>query len=303
MIRPALTLLTALMGLMSLSVLVSGWVGRLGNAPVAAFSAGYDLWQVDIQRGLARQLTRDGGRAEDDQPTWSPDGQMLAFMSVRRQPFNARLPNSDLMLLEVNTGALRVLRSTPSWEDAPAWSPDGASVMFSEKGTGGGTTLLVQPTHPSGGAARTVYHEPLRNDLSAAWAPDGANVYIHGTNANGRTVVLQIDLQSGISTTVLARTAYRPKPSPDGQTLALWIPAMEGYALALWRQGMAAPAPLTTSFGNPLPFAWMPDGDLSVVIGHRLVRVDAETGTLTTLYQFEGGDLAPARIYGLAWRP
>src|SRR5436305_8511996 len=39
------------------------------------------IWLVTVADGRARQFT--SGEAEDTQPTWSPDGERLAFVSTR----------------------------------------------------------------------------------------------------------------------------------------------------------------------------------------------------------------------------
>lgn len=285
-------------------VMVSGAVGRGVGAPVVAFSADYDLWLADPTFGAFRRLTHNGGRSEEDQPTWSPDGARLVFMTVRRQPFNARLPNSDLALLDLSDGSVRLLRSMPPWEDAPAWSPDGASIAFSEKGTGaGGTSVYVMPIDAPA-QARVVYTSPRRNDVSAVWTPDGHALLVHGDSANpGGVVIVRVDVNTGATETVLARTAYRPRPSPDGQAIALWIPAFEGYSLAVWRVGMDSPQPLSQSYPNPLPFAWLPDGRLSLAVrgevgnSASILQIDPVTGAQSVLFTF------PSRVSSLAWRP
>jgi hypothetical protein len=281
--------------LLALSALIGQWMG----GPVVAFSADYDLWMVDGYSGIVRRLTFDGSSAEDDQPAWSPDGAQLAYMTVRRQPFNARLPNSDISVLSLRSGIKRLLRFTPAWEDSPAWSPDGRWIAFSEKGTGGGTTVRVVPFDARPDAeARLLYAHPLRNDVVPAWSTDSAWVYVHGVLTTGGTGVLRVDADSGLAEVVLPRTGYRPRPSPDGQWVALWMPALDGYTLSVWGAGMAFPRPLTESLPNPLPFAWMPDSGLTMVRRDgTVVRIDLHSGQAVPLFRLSG------RVYALAWRP
>lgn len=292
--------LSVLCGVM---MLFSMAIGQALRAPVMAFSADYDIWMTDLWFGLTRQLTVNGGRAEDDHPAWSPDGAQLAFMTVRRQPFNARLPNSDIALLNIHTRDIRLLRTTPAWEDAPAWSPDGQTLLISEKGTGAGGTsifaLSAQPPH----AERQVYNSLLRNDVSATWASNTHFlIHDHAPDGGRGVMIWRIDLASDIGTPILRRTAYRPRLSPDQTTLAVWIPAFEGYALAIWRDDMTQPQPLSQSYPNPLPVTWTNDGRLLLAVrgesgGGVVLSIDPNTGQNTPLFHF------PSRMNGIAWRP
>jgi dipeptidyl aminopeptidase/acylaminoacyl peptidase len=69
-----------------------------------------------------RQLTRG---KHDSQPRWSPDGETLAFMSVRGDT-----PQIYLLPLTVIGGEARQLTSLPNGASSPAWSKDGQSIAF-----------------------------------------------------------------------------------------------------------------------------------------------------------------------------
>jgi Tol biopolymer transport system component len=84
------------------------------------------IWLVDAT-GVARPLepTRAQGRA----PTWSPDGQRLAFESSR-----ASLLGSYAIFLinKDGTGLVQVTDSSLN-ADHPVWSPDGRWLAFSAR--------------------------------------------------------------------------------------------------------------------------------------------------------------------------
>jgi TolB protein len=55
---------------------------------------------------------------------WSPDGQRLAFVSGNPER------NSDLFVINADGSGLQQLTTTPESEIDPAWSPDGAAIVY-----------------------------------------------------------------------------------------------------------------------------------------------------------------------------
>ena len=110
----------------------------------------HDVWTVPISGGEAKRITTNP--AADDQPTYSPDGKLLAIRSQRRAGFESDRWYLDLY--DAGTGTKRTLFETPdlSVEDF-VFSPDGRSIFFTtnEKGlvnlyriaVAGGTPTLV----------------------------------------------------------------------------------------------------------------------------------------------------------------
>ena len=100
-----------------------------------AFSAvvgGYtDLYVYDLRRGAARRLTNDG--YADLQPSWSPDGRTIAFVTDR---FSSRLEgltigNYRLAAMDPASGDIRPLRSFEEGKNIdPEWSSDGSGLFF-----------------------------------------------------------------------------------------------------------------------------------------------------------------------------
>ncbi len=74
------------------------------------------LWIIDLESGDRRQLTANEG---DAMPAWSPDGELIAFMSAGRSP------SWDIFAANVETGDITFLAIEDSEDGLPAWSPDG----------------------------------------------------------------------------------------------------------------------------------------------------------------------------------
>lgn len=80
-----------------------------------------DIWVSPIAGGEARQLTRS--EKSDERPRWSPDGQLLAFVS-------ARDGSSQIWILPLAGGEARKVTSIATEAGGVAFSPDGKHLLF-----------------------------------------------------------------------------------------------------------------------------------------------------------------------------
>lgn len=80
------------------------------------------LWLLSLETGVSRQLT--SGPIRDFSPAWSPDGQQIAFLSIRGGP-------PQVYLIPVDGGEPRAITAMAQGVGGgPAWSPDGKFVAF-----------------------------------------------------------------------------------------------------------------------------------------------------------------------------
>ena len=125
-----------------------------------------ELWVLDVQDRKAHPLTTDG--LVNLEPRFSPDGKRIAFVSTafhgRFHIFAARFEDGSLADVQRMTGETRstlprYYYSAFDHEISPAWSPDGADLLFVSNrghvyGTGGFWRMKSEPgAEPSAGTA------------------------------------------------------------------------------------------------------------------------------------------------------
>jgi len=100
-----------------------------------------DLYVTDAEGAELAQLTDDFHDERD--PVWSHDGLRIAFVSDRDSPGrHGSRRDYDLYAIDPETRKVTLLVSTPGNEAAPAWSPDGARLIF-ESDRDGSPDLFV----------------------------------------------------------------------------------------------------------------------------------------------------------------
>jgi Tol biopolymer transport system component len=132
-----------------------------------------DLYTVRPDTGSERLLAR-----EATSPTWSPDGQSVAFVRGDFDLWTARVDGS---------GARRIVKKDV--EDA-TWSPDGHWIAFTWYAKRFVEVWLV---HPDGtGLRRLVKGKSVEAD-SPAWAPDGRRLSFMGGFGNDTLYVVSVE--------------------------------------------------------------------------------------------------------------
>ena len=85
-----------------------------------------DLWLIPVAGGPARQLTSD--KASDTQPTVSPDGKWIAFVSKRGDD-----TESQIYVIAIDGGEARRVTNLPTGASIPKWFPDSTRSPSSAK--------------------------------------------------------------------------------------------------------------------------------------------------------------------------
>src|SRR5262245_12021616 len=190
------TLATLVMGVLAVSL-----IGRRsqGDSPAPQQRK---LWQLTFDPGL------------ESEPSWAPDGRMLAYSSDRSGNF-------DIWVRPVGEGNPVRVTTSEAHDWQPDWAPEGNLLAFRSERDGGG--LFVTPVF--GGKESKIssfgYHP--------RWSPDGTQILFYNSPLqmamNPKVYVVGLDGQPPRE--VMAdftrqfgylRVAWRP----DGKHLSLW---------------------------------------------------------------------------------
>jgi Tol biopolymer transport system component len=191
-------------------------------------------------------LTQDP--AEDGDPTWSPDGDRLAFVKASEGHRNVYVMGADGSA-PTNLTPGPVTTDEANDGTNPTWSPDGTRIAYASSdgdiwvvSAGGGTEANLTGTP----ATTAVETQP-------AWSPDGSRIaYVRGAD------LWVMDADGGgqrplTATTGSGQDEKAPDWSPDGSRLvygkgsAVWVADADGSDQRLLVSSSVLPA-------------WSPDG-------------------------------------------
>jgi serine/threonine protein kinase len=192
-----------------------GGTGEIAFASISDNVA--QIFIVNSDGTNIRKLTRDlNGACNFD---WSPDGRQIVFVSPCTER-TSQYPNSALYVLEIETGAVSMLFSTPTGDFEPAWSPDGAKIAFTSMRDGSMQIYVFDRSN----STITRLTTPGNNIQSRypAWSPDGTQI-AYTVLRLGMLQIWTMDADGG-NQQQLTRPGgsisdYLPAWSPDGKYL------------------------------------------------------------------------------------
>ncbi|MGA9397834.1 MAG: protein kinase [Anaerolineaceae bacterium] len=183
------------------------------------------LWTMNVYMNNQSQIINDEPRqltfSEGDktQPSWSPDGQNIAFVAPGRSGNGL-----DIWVMEADGSGAVNLTNDPGDEFDPAWSPNGNVIAYTKRNTEGSPLLYVMR---SNGADAQLLSENFQESqptwsADSQWlvyvisAKDHDYLYMRGMQQNSPLPVA-FDLDSYFGR--LGEVA-RPVFSPDGKWIA-----------------------------------------------------------------------------------
>lgn len=138
---------------------IMGW-GISPTGKRAVVEARGDIWTLPAKNGSPRNLTRTSGVAERD-PSWSPDGQWIAYFSDATGEYELYVVQSD------GKGEPKQLtRDGACFRYNPTWSPNSKYIAFGDE------TGALYIYGMDSGMVRLVDKDPWAEAPNPSWSPD-----------------------------------------------------------------------------------------------------------------------------------
>ena len=272
-----------------------------------------EVYVMDIDGNNPRNLTNNPGK--DWSPSWSPDGERIAFRSNRDGHFlNNVIPAYEIYVMDADGGNQLNLTKNPSDDSSPSWSPNGKRIVFTSNRDGKVKNFIPTPEiyvmDADGGNPQNLTND-LNYDRSPSWSPDGKRIAFvserdgHFRGEIGITdelYVMDADGRNQQRLTENRKNDSSPSWSPDGKRIAFAADRkgdLENFEIYVMDADGGNQQRLTNNRGYDGSPSWSPDGKHIAFASERdenwgIYVMDADGENLQNLTNNRHSDVGPA---------
>lgn len=238
---------------------------KMAVAVSPAGSVTQNIWVFDLVRGIKTRLTFDPGI--DREPTWSPDGKSVVFISDSEGASHVFMKAAD------GTGRTTPLVVDNASEFLPSFSSDARYVVMQRGLTEGNPHFGIWAMPLFGDRKPFAAVEGQFDSIRPALSPDGKWIAYQSSEAGHPEIFVVPFGRGGGKWLVSTNGGFWPRWRPDGKELFYISPDYKVMAAAITAQGMslsvgkveqlfqAYPAFTATSFYDVAP-----DGKKFIII-------------------------------------
>ena len=243
-----------------------------------------EIYVMDADGRNQQRLTEN--RHIDSQPSWSPDGKRIVFVSDRDGHVMHGIPTYEIYVMDADGGNPQNLTNNPDRDSQPSWSPDGKRIVFaSDRDTDRDAphNYEIYVMDADGGNQQRLT-ENRKNDWQPSWSPDGKRIAFYsdrkGDLENYEIYVMDADGGNQQRLTENRVNDGIPSWSPDSKRIAFYSNRDGNTEIYVMDADGANPQNLTNNphgDANPAwlnsPFSVSPAGKKFTIWG-RLKQVD-----------------------------
>jgi TolB protein len=126
--------------------------------------------------------------ADDRLPTWSPDGEQIAFLSNRSGQWEIYIENADCDPCGRDARQLTRIQVDPN--TLLSWSPDGRWITFTVSPIDSGARVYILDTTCATTNCVTLISDKEKGAHHPQWSPDGRLIAYYQTESSGTRIVL-----------------------------------------------------------------------------------------------------------------